>query len=493
MNNYLYLLIILLFISLRSHAQIPFNPIPVDYSGNNLLLPSGLKYDVIYREGDTVVNLQGNKTRAKDNNDFNAYIPINGSSEHGYLYVGHESTDTNSVIGDGGGGTVMEVKKYGDTWKRIGYGKAIDFSSIGGTYNNCSGFLTSKGTILSAEEFPPASNALLYTNEFGRRGFMDTSDYNGLKRYQNMGWMVEVDPVSKKALRKLYKMGRYSHEAALVMEDNKTVFLTDDFNPSVFFKFIAEKPNDFTEGQLYAFKQQTDGMSGSWLKLPMAMDSLVQIRDVAMRMGATMFIRMEWLTKVNGKIYVSETGLDAFNWDKQIAKGGIPAKHLIDNYRKTGNNFENPYGCVMEFDPATNKMRPYLSGGKGIIDPTKHFSNTDGISNCKINGKDFLVINEDIIGITKGRVDSIAFKAMRWVNEVWWLDLSIKNPTIDDLQRFMISVAGSETTGGFFTPDYKTYFVNVQHPDPKNAEPFNKSTTIAITGFKPNLPEKKRK
>jgi secreted PhoX family phosphatase len=66
------------------------------------------------------------------------------------------------------------------------------------------------------------------------------------------------------------------------------------------------------------------------------------------------------------------------------------------------------------------------------------------------------------------------------VNEIWWLDLSIRNPKVDDLKRFMIAPAGAETAGGCFTPDYTTYFINIQHPDADNPAPFNRSVTIAV-------------
>ncbi len=394
------------------------------------------------------------------------------------MYVGHETNTASDLLGDGGGATIIEVKKEKGHWKSIGKKYNVDFSAVGGTYDNCSGAYTAKGTILSAEEFPPESNVELFKKGKGTR---DTSDLNGLKRWQQMGWMVEVDPVSKKALSKLYSMGRFSHEAALVMPDNKTVYLTDDYKPSVFFKFIAEKENEFSKGQLYAYKQSADEKSGSWISLPMEMDSLVIIREVAIRMGATMFVRMEWLTLVDGKIYISETGADDFSLDTHIRSGGFPASHIAEN--KTDKGHDYPYGALLVFDPESNEMKALIKGGKGKKDPSKHFSNPDGIAYGIVHGKKYLVINEDLVGNTKGRTNEEGEKTGKYTNEIWWLDLSIPNPTIDDLQRFLTAPVGSETTGGYFTPDGSTYFVNIQHPDKGNHPPFNKSVTIAITGF----------
>ena len=38
--------------------------------------------------------------------------------------------------------------------------------------------------------------------------------------------------------------------------------LTDDYGGGVFFKFEADDPGDYQEGQLYAYKQSIDGQGG---------------------------------------------------------------------------------------------------------------------------------------------------------------------------------------------------------------------------------------
>ena len=342
--------------------------------------------------------------------------------------------------------------------------------------------ISANKTILTSEEFPPSSNKELYRKG---KGFRDTSNFGNLPRWQNMGWMVEADIASKKSLRKLYQMGRYSHEGALILDDNKTVFLTDDYSPSVFFKFVAHTPNDFSTGQLYAYQQSSDGNSGTWLKLPMAMDSLTIAREVALRMGATFFLRMEWITMVDGKIYISETGTDNFEYNVKNCFAAKPAKHLqtMELPSTKSKIIDYPFGAVLVMDLENNSIKPHILAGAGIKNKDKHFANPDGITYCKQTGHTYLVINEDIIGLDNHRVSATAAQVKRFINEIWWLDLSIKNPTTDDLQRFLIAPAGAETTGGYFTPDFKNYFVNIQHPSSKNASPWNKSCTIVVTGF----------
>ena len=53
-----------------------------------------------------------------------------------------------------------------------------------------------------------------------------------------------------------------------------------------------------------------DKSGGSWIMLPMQLDSLVNIRDVAIRRGATVGIRHEWAVYHGGKVYINETGID---------------------------------------------------------------------------------------------------------------------------------------------------------------------------------------
>lgn len=468
-------------------GQVPFKEIDSSYSGEKIMLAPGLKYDFLYREGDVVNNGQGKKTTSKGNHDYNAFISLKESSEEGFLFVSHETNDSSTVLGDGGGGVILNVRKIDSKWVTKGNPQNVDFSPVGGTFKNCSGCFTTNGTILSAEEFPPFSNKELFRNGAGYR---DTSDFNGLKRWQNMGWMVEVDPITKKAVNKLYGMGRFSHEGVLMMPDSITVYLTDDYVPSVFFKFIANKPNKFTEGQLFAYKQTIDGQSGEWLKLPMEMDSLLDIRNVALRMGATIFFRMEWLTLMDGMIYISETGADNVNLSKEMAQNGLVADHIYKHQNNPGQ-FDYPHGAVLQFNPKSNKMRAYLMGGPGEKDKSKVLSNPDGITCINYHHKKYLVINEDIIGLTKGRVSPEAEKSKKYINEIWWLDLDLENPTSDDLHRFLIAPSGAETTGGYFTPDGETYFLNIQHPSVSNSPPFNKSFTIAITGFNPKLSKRK--
>lgn len=456
-----------------------FKPVAINYNNHTVLIPEGFSYKILFSEGDTVVTNSGIHAPAKGSHDMVVYIPIDNSSEHGYLYINHEEHKPNSLLGDGGGGTVFEVKKEKGEWEVVGDYHAIDFSSVGETFRNCGGTLTPTGTILTTEEEFPLSNKEIFET-FGIR---DTSDFQGKKKYLNYGWVTEVNPKTHKAISKLKNFGRFRHEDLQCMPDGKTIYISADNKPSIIFKFVAEEKNNYSKGQLYAYRQSTDAESGDWITLPMQEDSLENAIDVAVRKGASMFISQEWMEAVGDKLYITESGTDAFDFNNEIRMGGKPAKHLNELCRSDSYKYRDPYGRILELDLKTNKIRVLLNGGVSKKDSLFCFSSPDAMTAVSINGKTYLVISEDTNGSKNGSASAAVVAKGETYNEVYFLDLSIQNPTLEDLKRFMVAPEGCETTGNMFTPDGKTYFLSVQHPSVNNTAPFNKSCVIAISGF----------
>lgn len=457
-----------------------FEEIDTNYTSHDFLLPEGYQYQILFQEKyDQVTRVDGAKFNALGKHDMCQYIPIDGSSSHGYLYVSHEYRYANKDLGDGGQGTVFEVKKDSSGWKVVSDFDHIDFSSVGFTHRNCGGTLTPHGTILTAEETYPTSNKNIY---YGGKYITDLTPINGRETWTNFGYMVEVDPISKKPIQKLYSMGRFMHEDAECMPDGKTVFLSDDYPVAVLFKFEADVKGDYSQGQLFAYKQSEDLESGEWLAMPRDTNSLIKIRDVAVEKGATLFQRHEWMFSHDDKLYIAETGNKDFDWNKRINQGGVPAKHL-DQFLVGDNKYVDIHGRILELDLKTNKLRVYLECGQGVSDSLKVISNPDCISLGEINGADYLVISEDIDWYDAGRVPDYIEKTKQFVNEIYFVPLNLENPTVDDALRFGVGPRGSETTGSCFTPDGSTMFINVQHPNVRNSKPFDRSCTVAITGF----------
>lgn len=412
-------------------------------------------YTILFQRGDTVWVNDSIYTSAKGNHDLISYLPINNSNEHGYLFVSHETMTIDSILGNGGGATIFEIEKQENKWQVKGRKKAIDFSEVGETVNNCGGKLTSKGTILMAEEICPTEKM--------HHPFFEKAKIDDLT---NFGWIVEVNPSEGKALHKCFAMGRFIHEDALSLPDGKTVFLTNDASPAVFFKFIADTPHDYTKGKLFAYNQHDS--TNPWIELPQEKDSLVNTKKIAFRKGATLFCRHEWMTMVDGKIYITETGFDHINWKKAIDLGAVPARHYSSYLKQNKYEYDDPYGRVLVFDPIKNTMEVYLEGNE-------KFSNPDCITSFSKKGKDYLVVAEDIIGIDRGRS-----LENEWGNQLWALDLAIKDPNVEDLQLLFKAPRGSEITGNQVTPDGQSLFLNIQHPLTTNEPPFNRSTTIVM-------------
>ena len=62
------------------------------------------------------------------------------------------------------------------------------------------------------------------------------------------GYIIEIDNAAsdQPELNRHLAMGRFSHENAEVMPDEKTVYLTDDGYDTVLYKFIADTAGDLS-------------------------------------------------------------------------------------------------------------------------------------------------------------------------------------------------------------------------------------------------------
>ncbi len=138
--------------------------------------------------------------------------------------------------------------------------KNIDFSAFNGLWVPCAGSVTPWGTHLGSEEYPPDASKV------DENGSID-SYYNPMAAYvggdlkalnpYDYGWTPEVTVLNSNgdvSVVKHYALGRFAHELAYVMPDEKTVYLSDDGTNGVFYKFVADKAGDLSSGVLYAAK-----------------------------------------------------------------------------------------------------------------------------------------------------------------------------------------------------------------------------------------------
>lgn len=456
-----------------------FTEVDTSFTHSTLLVPEGLTVQVLFREKlDSVVREDGVKAPAKGSHDMLTFIEDPENINKGWLYVSHETKYRDDILGDGGGATMFQVEKDSlGNWNRLSDFKHVDFTGVRNTQRNCGGGLGPNGMIYTCEESSPQSNTALTKKG---KGHQNTEKVGDLEYWQNFGYVVEVDPTTFKATQKMISWGRFYHEDIEFMDDQQTVYLSDDHEPGVFFKFVADEPGKYEFGQLYAFRKSDDGTAGTWITMPRDTASLIKIRDVAIDSGATMFMRHEWFERVGNKIYITETGHDEEDWAEYIERGANVADALLPYME--GTVAHDVHGRILVFDTETNIMSTHLEGGFSS-DSSKVFSNADNITRVSFGGKDYLLFCEDLNATSMGRVPSYVHEAGKYYAEMYLLDLSIENPTVDDLFRFAVGPNRSELTGAMMSPDKSTLFFNVMHPLWSNDKPYDRSVTVAVSGW----------
>ncbi|MEM6262370.1 MAG: alkaline phosphatase PhoX [Bacteroidota bacterium] len=516
-------------------AQIYFDPeVEANLITNRVQLPaSPLDMQVLFIGNFDKVQhtaIYGNpagETEAKQWHDFIGFTPDTTGQSMGWVSVNHERQETNDLIGDGGGMTVFQVARDPDTDSLIildqtlndgrqGKFFNVDFvNTVGETGMNCGGVISPvDGRIWTAEEwFRSPTNISdrdqsrfvigegTVNGQLAPVGF-DGFDGDTIEKYQNYNYMVEIDPRQAVAVRKQYNWGRQPFEGGAVMPDNKTVYLGADATPGYFTKFEADVAGDFTKGKTYVYSHVAPT---KWIEIDNTdLDKMLNFGSEAAAVGATMFNRIEWVayTASDNSVYFTETGRDRpgsrfLRWDTlgaEIAPHHIARATAQGADSVTSGDYWDYYGRIMKYDPSTNEVSVHLEGGPFIEDsvawglgdyPDKHLSNPDGLSSITVlpgtpRERQYLVICEDLNGTSYGRMPK---PLTNRGCELFLLDMTIQNPTLDDLIRITTTPFGAEVTGAVGTPDGKTLLVNSQHPSSSNPFPFNNSLTFAITGF----------
>ncbi len=192
--------------------------------------------------------------------DFNAFVPTNSQGTKGYLYTTWE--DRPAGISQ----ILIEWNGATSRWDVLG-GMMRDLSAVNGGWVLCFGSMSPWGTPLASEELYFSD-----TENWNDPSYQYHSDQEELEDYlghypnpYDYGYIIEISSAASPNpnLVKHMAMGRYSHENAQVMPDERTVYLSDDGYDTVMFKFVADTAGDLSAGALYAAKVTQDSGSDS--------------------------------------------------------------------------------------------------------------------------------------------------------------------------------------------------------------------------------------
>ncbi len=460
---------------------------------DKLRLTEGLNYHIICQWGE-VINSAGDAFGF--NNDFTSFLPLNGSDSEGLLWVNHESVipefihNKNSheltrskkeIIAEQKmvGGSILHIKKRDGKWKiqkDSSYNRRLDaltqipFShghkiqgstSAQGTLANCAGGQTPWKTFLTSEE-----NYDIFYGEAtlvkGKRSVGDFKKMGWHKQFplppEHYGWIVEVDPMTGKAEKQVL-LGRAPHEGATVALTRKgkaVVYMGEDREFGFLFKFVSTGSR-FKNGTLYA----ADTINGRWLPLDLEKSSalksnfktqlevLTYAHQAAELVGATPQDRPEdiEINKKNGDVFVALT-----------------------KNSKTGNHYGGLLKIVEndDHDSLTFQSEIWLSGGleSGMACP-------DNL--CFDKNGNLWVTNDISEKLTKTPRYN-----MFGNNGLYYIPLS--GPGAGHPILVASAPVDAELTGPWFSEDYKTLFLSVQHPGSRS----KKDMTQAPTSDWPN-------
>lgn len=266
-------------------------PVPTGDARKTLTVAQG-EYQVLARAGESIpqdisgqrwgqINLAGGQAEMICNQpDANVFLPTNENNSEGYLYTNYECQP--------GGVGKMYIRRNKTGWEVI-EGENVDFSGVNMTWNNCGASLSPWNTVLSAEEYEPVATKVDWQKNIEH---MNNNVAGGKANPYDYGWIIELTPdksgeTLSTLVEKRYTLGRFSHEVALVMPDQKTVYHGDDGTNVVLFKFVADTAGDLTAGTLYAAKvaQKADqSFELKWIELGKGTDDEIAeaVKSVAM-------------------------------------------------------------------------------------------------------------------------------------------------------------------------------------------------------------------
>lgn len=336
----------------------------------------------------------------------------------------------------------------------------------------------------------------------------------------HFGWTIEIDPYEPSSIaKKRTSLGRFSHEGAwfapVKLGSPVTVYQGDDSRGEYMYKFVSARTWDpadanggisagdkyLDNGTLYVARFDGNTSMGTWLPLNKSNSSLSSFADLADIVinsraaadaaGGTKMDRPEWggVNPKNGEFYVTLTNnsnrgvnasapLDAPNPRSYTDMRGTTTQrgnvngHIL-RLRETGDSAAATtfmwdiylFGAQADADGATVN----LSG----LTAENDFSSPDGLwfDNRGIlwiqtdDGAYADVTNCMMLAAIPGKVGDGSARMVGSQATFVGKNASITRTAEENqVLRFLVGTPGSEITGVDMTPDYKTMFLNIQHP-----------------------------
>jgi uncharacterized protein len=387
-----------------------------------------------------------------------------------------------------------------------------DGRTVLGTLNNCASGMTPWGTYLSGEEnfafyFDGGEQRSADQRRWGlpvRSGYrwaahderFDATRHPN--EFHRFGWVVEIDPLDPASTPvKRTALGRAAHEGAWVAttrDGRAVVYSGEDARFEYIYKFVSRdriapggaKANRelLDHGTLFVARFDADG-TGRWLPLVAGQGPLtaaagfpdqgavvIRSRQASDLLGGTKMDRPEWIVidPVRREVFCTLTnnsargtpgnpGVDAANPRANNTMGGVI--RWTEDGDFDGTTFRWGH-LVLAGDPA-NERADARGDVKGDI-----FACPDGLM---FDARGVLWIQTDAHAtqMYKGEFRNIGNNQM----------LACELRT-GEIRRFMTGPVNCEVTGASMTPDFRTLFINIQHP---GETPSDRSDPDAPTRF----------
>ena len=440
------------------------------------------------------------------------------------------------------GNTEMDIRGPVRGYSKLVTTYSPDATETRGTLNNCAMGPTPWGTYLAAEEnwhgYFMNANADR-PREQVRHGVDDTSRYDweladsGADQYvrfnvtptgatatddyrneaNTYGFMVEIDPFTPESKpQKRTALGRFGHEGVIfapAKEGEPVVcYSGDDSRFEYIYKFVSSQPYYaataggylLDEGTLYVARFNEDG-SGDWLALDLddadfaskvaaaeggmvgdiqfdgfenQADVLLNTRLAADIAGATTMDRPEWgaVDPNSGEVYFTLTN---------NSNRGQPG---FDDVNAANPNSPNATGHIIRWTEEGNDHTATSFDWDIFV-----FAGEQGTETV-VDGEAVVSLNDDNIFNSP---DGLWFddNGRLWIQtdgsdaDPYFNNMMLAaNPETREIKRFFVGPQGCEVTGVISTPDVKTMFVNIQHPDgnwPNAAESRPRDATVIVT------------